>query len=323
MQSSLKPKSTDDPHDFAVVPSDLVRVAPSDAEITDLLRAAARHRPDAGAPAAAEPQTESESSVPAVDTTFRATAINEDVVPSLGPTIGRRMMRGLFALLLAFGIGAAALTWQTFGYAATKAMIKWLPKVALTSSLPLEKLGLGSGSTPAASEPADGDAAPAAAADAPPAPTAAETTAADAAASPAPASQAAAPPPADSAQLLQSMARDLANVSQEVETLKASIAELKANQQQMAHDLAKANERAKLPPAHAPVAARKPAPAYAPTPTASVPAYRPTPSYPPVQAATAPAAPPVAQPYVPAPPVQLPSSDPGITSVPRPPMPVQ
>lgn len=42
MQSGVKPKATDDPHDFVVVPSDQVRVAPSDAEITDLLRAAAR-----------------------------------------------------------------------------------------------------------------------------------------------------------------------------------------------------------------------------------------------------------------------------------------
>ena len=59
-------------------------------------------------------------------------------------------------------------------------------------------------------------------------------------------------------------------------------------------------------------------------PAAPPPAYRSTPSYPATtQAAVAP--PTVAQPYVPPPPPMPPQSqiEPGLTSVPRPPMPVQ
>ncbi len=60
------------------------------------------------------------------------------------------------------------------------------------------------------------------------------------------------------------MARDLANVSQEVELLKASIAELKASQQQMARDLAKASEnKASEQNARARIAALPPRPAVA------------------------------------------------------------
>lgn len=44
MDSKLNRKTTDDPHDFVVVAPDSVGVAPSDEEISDLLRAAARQR---------------------------------------------------------------------------------------------------------------------------------------------------------------------------------------------------------------------------------------------------------------------------------------
>jgi hypothetical protein len=324
MQASAKPKATDDRRDFVVIPSDQVRVAPSDAEITDLLRAAARHQSEAGVRAV--PDSSAPVPVPAVDTTFRATAVNDDV-PARGPTFGRRLMRAVAALLLAMGIGAAALTWQTFGYAAKKALVKWAPKLALTSSMPLEKLGLAAESKPS-DEPAD-----AAQAAAPVQNAADSGTPENAAAN-------TAAPPADAAQQLQSMARDLASANQEVETLKASIAELKASQQQMARDLAKVsdkvadqNAKAKVASAtqHAATAVRKPAPLYAPTSTysptptsaAPPPAYRPSYS---AQASGAAASPPVtAQPYAPPPPIPLqpPQADPGVTSVPRPPMPVQ
>src|SRR5258707_1355132 len=86
MQSTLKPKQTDDPHDFLVVAPDPVRVAPdavrvardpvraapADEELSNLLHAAAaRYRSD--------PQTRAGSAgptVPPVDTTFRPAAIN-------------------------------------------------------------------------------------------------------------------------------------------------------------------------------------------------------------------------------------------------------
>jgi hypothetical protein len=318
MQSTLNPKPADDPHDFVVVPADHVRVAPAEDEISDLLRAAARHQ--AGSQTGPKPDAADGAAVPPVDTTFRATDVNSDVLKSRR-SIGRRVMRAFAAVLLAACIGAAAMAWQASGYAFKKMALKWLPKVAVTTWLPLESLGLSSDPGSSAAEPA------AAEAESPqpasPAQSAMESTDAKTAAGPG--------QPADSPQSIQSMARDLASVNQEVDALKASIAELKANQQQMARDLAKAGElnaRAKLSstqPRPAVTAARKPPPPYAPSPTAAAPAYRPAPSYPAAQAAAPPPVPQAAQPY---PPRQVetlppPASDTGLASVPRPPMPVQ
>ncbi|HLX14146.1 MAG TPA: hypothetical protein VKS24_02935 [Bradyrhizobium sp.] len=324
MDSSLKPKQADDPHDFVVVPPDAVRVAPSDDEISDLLRAAARQRSD-GQVRNVDPMAE--LSVLPADATFRPTA---DAAPLRGRSTGRRLMRALAAVLIAACVGAAAMAWQASGYAAKKLVAKWIPQFALTSSLSLDKLGLGAESASPANE--------SEVADAPPAQSASPEQAGPEGAAAIPAA-----PPADSSQSLASMARDLASVSQEVEALKAGIAELKASQQQMARDLAKASEKASEPIARAkltaaaphPPAARKPQPVYSPAPTASAPAYRPTASpyaaTPTVGASGAPqAAQPYPQPYAPrqveplpppAPP-QLPP-EPGFGSVPRPPMPVQ
>ena len=325
MQTGVKPKATENPHDFVVVPSDQVRVAPADAEIADLLRAAARHHSEAGARAASDSSVP--ATVPVVDATFRATDVNEGV-PAKSSFV-RRAMRTFAALLLALGIGAAAMSWQTFGYAAKKALVSWAPKWAIAASLPLDKLGLGANSTPS-DDPAEATPAE------PPAATA--QNASDASTSEN-AVAAAAVPQSDAAQQLQSMARDLASANQQVETLKGTIAELKAGQQQMARDLAKVtdklaeqNAKAKLaataprPPAPA---AHRPAPVYSSTgyPPAAPPppVYRPASSPYSAQAqasAASPPPPPAAQPYPPAPQIQ-PQADPGVVgSAPRPPMPL-
>jgi hypothetical protein len=250
MQTSLKPKATDDRRDFVLIPADQVRVASSDAEITDLLRVAARQHSEAGAHAAPNPSVP--VPVPVVDTTFRATDVNDNV-PARGPTLGRRLMRAVATLLLAMGIGAAALSWQTFGYAAKKVLLTWVPKWAIVASLPLEKLGLAPESRPAESPAAEETPAQAAAP--------AQTNAADGGA-PENAAANTAAPSSDTAQQLQSMGRALANANQEIETLKAGIAELKASQQQMSRDLTKsASDRAAEQAARAKVAtARKLAP---------------------------------------------------------------
>ncbi|HSY56411.1 MAG TPA: hypothetical protein VK834_08170, partial [Bradyrhizobium sp.] len=177
-----------------------------------------------------------------VDTTFRPTAVNDDV-RARRTTLGRRAMRAVAALVLTIGLGAAALTWQTFGYAAKKAVFKLAPKFAISASLPLEKLGLSAKSAPA-DDPAGADATPAQAASEGSAPE--SSTPENGAAGNGPARNTVVNPAAsssDPAQLMQSMARELANVSQEVEILKASIAELKTSQQQMTRDLAKAPEQ--------------------------------------------------------------------------------
>jgi hypothetical protein len=325
MQAGMTPKTAEDSRDFIVVPSDQVKIDPPEDELTGLLRAAARHHADQGAPAASGSPAPA-TPVPAVDATFRATAVNDDV-PGIAPSFGRRVKRAAAALLLAVGIGGAALGWQTFGYAAKKALLSWAPKWAIAASLPLDKLGLSTESKPSEDQPdatpSQADATPAPAADAP-AQNAADSTA------PATVAASAAAPSSDAAtaQQMQSMARDLANANQVIETLKASIAELKAGQQQMAHELAKAaeqNAKARVASAtqHAAAAARKPAPVYSPTAAAAAPAYRPVPSSYSAQAAVPQATPPAAgQTY--AAPVQLqPHADPELASVPRPPMPVQ
>ena len=215
MQSTLNPKPSDDPHDVVVVAPDVVRVAPSDQEISHLLQQAARFHSEAQA--RNETGLPAGPPVPPVDTTFRATAVNEMQGPGNGPSIGRRAGRAFAALLLALCIGAAAIGWQTFGYAAKKMMVKWVPQFALTTSLPLEKFWPSAQPASPAVEADAEDATPAPTAPSaqttPPAQTATEGSAANAAA-----------PAVDPAQSLQSMARDLASVSQEVEQLKASVA---------------------------------------------------------------------------------------------------
>jgi hypothetical protein len=317
MQSSLKPKPTDDPHDFVVIPSDAIRVAPflapSDDEISDLLRVAARQHSDAKA--GTEPRLTADEPAPPLDASFRPTANNDDFASKRA-----RVTRAIAAVLIAACVGAGAMAWQASGYAAKKLFAKWVPQFALTTSLPWDKLGLSAKPSPPAGEPAAADATPPAVAEPAPAQAAPALAAAESAA-PITAGE-----PSDSAPL-QSMARDLANVSQQVEALKASIAELKASQQQMSRELAKASEQnahAKIspPPARPAVAsARKPAPAYSPTPTASAPAYRPTQSYPTTQAAAPAPLPQAAQPYTPRQVEPLPP--PQVEPVPRPPMPVQ
>jgi hypothetical protein len=317
MHSTQQPKPTDDPHDVIVVAPDAVRVAPSDDEISDLLRAAARQRSDSQGRKAADPSAD--SPVPPVDTTFRPAAVNEHFARSRRRSFGRQAVRAITALLLAACIGGAAMAWQASGNAAKKLFARWVPQFALTTSLPLDKLGFGSDQAPPAEE-TDGAnvASPQPASLAQSAPEGAAANAAAPAQNPSPS--------------LQSMARDLASVSQEVEQLKATIAELKASQQQMSRDPAKTldnkvSERAKLPPP----APTRPAVAHARKPTPLSAPYSPTPTAAPavVSQVAQPYPPQAAQPYVPRqaeplpPPPAQPQPEPGFTSVPRPPMPVQ
>jgi hypothetical protein len=323
MHSTLKPKPTDDPHDFLVVSPDAVRVVPGEEELSDLLRAAARQQ--------ADPQIHVEAGsvaappVPPVDTTFRPSAVNDVLGSGGGPSMSGRVGRAFAALLLAACIGAAAVGWQAFGYAGKKLIVKWTPQFVLTS-LSIDKWGLSAPSSPPSIEASTSDASQSAA----PARSEPEAVAANAASR-----------SSDSAQLLQSMARDIASVSQEVEQLKATIEQLKAGQQQMSRDAAKVSESKasenKAPENRAPenraseqnararmLAPPRPVVARAHKP---VPAPYPAQAYPPAQAA----APYVPQAYVPRQPEPLPPSpatvqpqlEPGFESAPRPPMPVR
>jgi len=310
MQSTLKPKQPDDPHDVLEVAPGVVLVAPVDPaedELSNLLRAAARQHSDpqkgTGSEFAAGP------AVPPVDTTFRPAAVGNVKVPGNRPSMGGRLIRGFIGFLLAVCIGVGAAAWQAHGDTARAMLARWAPQLVPTLSQP---------SPPAVQTSAVNTASPQPAA---PGQTAAAGVAPTAAA-----------PSSGEGQSLQSMARDLATAGQEIEQLKASIAQLKASQEQMSRDAARVSEaktsepRASETRASEPMRPRISAP---PPRSASAPARRPTATYRPSQAAVAPMLPPpAAAPYVPPPQPQPqatapPLTDPELSSVPRPPMPVR
>jgi hypothetical protein len=149
-------------------------------------------------------------------------------VPSNPPSLGRRAVHALISLALLGCIGVAAVAWQSpsSGDAAKQMIARWAPQLVPTLLLTLESPGLPAQRAPLAVRASAASAAPP---------------------QPAPLAQIAPQgvvPPAsalspDSAQLLQSMARDLATVGQRIEQLKASIDQLKAGQQQMSREIAK------------------------------------------------------------------------------------
>jgi len=149
-------------------------------------------------------------------------------VPSNPPSLGRRAVRAFISLALLGCIGVAAMAWQSpsSGDAAKQIIARWAPQLVPTLLLTLESPGLPAQRAPPAVRASAASAAPP---------------------QPAPLAQIAPQgvvPPAsalspDSAQLLQSMARDLATVGQRIEQLKASIDQLKAGQQQMSREIAK------------------------------------------------------------------------------------
>jgi hypothetical protein len=329
MQRALNPKPTDDPHDVLVVAPGVAVMVPTDEELAKLARSL-RHPPCPQAPTEANPSPQ--ATVPPVDTTFRPTAVG-DVSTPRRQTTGRKAARAFTAvLLLAVGAGAAAIAWESYGDAAEAMIGQWAPQRVL-ALLPLEK------PAQAAQEPAP-PAVEATAANAEPAPAgaAAQTTAEGVA-------PAAAAPSAETAPSLGSMANELANARQEIEQLKATIEDLKASQQQMSQEMAKASDarvsEAKASPEVRPSEARmsegRPTepnlrpkmPAHPPR-TAAARVRKPMPPPPIQQAATAPVLPQAASPYVPRqvapPPPQTTGetlTDPELASVPRPPMPVR
>jgi hypothetical protein len=87
MHSTQNLKQSDDPHDVFMVSPDVVLVAPTDEELAKLAHTL-RH------PSNPQTRTGSDlpggSTVPRVDTTFRATAVRDVQVTGDRPSIGRR-----------------------------------------------------------------------------------------------------------------------------------------------------------------------------------------------------------------------------------------
>ncbi len=328
MHSTLKLRESD-PHDVFAVAPEVVPAAWADKVIADIVRDAKSHlsesHPSESAASDQQPPTGSsaaaDAAAPAVDATFRATAAGDIRVPSNRPSdrpvdrppTGSWAKSPVWIFMFALCSVVAAAGWQHYGDAARQMISNWAPPFAIAASPPTEKTGLAAQPDTPAVQAAAADQAPPQ--NAPPA---------QPPESVAPAATASSP---DTAQL-QPMARDLAAMGQQIEQLKASIAELKASQQAMARDVAKTSE---IKPSEVRTSVPNPRPKVsAPPPrSAAAPSRKPMPAYAPVQAA-APTqlAPPLPRPVPPpaslqsAPPPQA-APQPQDEPVVRPPMPLR
>lgn len=186
------------------------QIARADEELTRVSEQVAKMEREAAHPRSAEPGPQSPHSA--------------GPGPQAPP--GRPGLRALVGLPLAAGIVVAALVLQSsYGGGAKLFVARWAPQLVSTPSLPPENPPLPAQPAPSTVEVAAAEAAP------PQATPLVRTAPQDAA----PTATAALP---DHTQLLQTMARDLANVERDIE-------QLKANQQQMASDNSKAIEALK------------------------------------------------------------------------------
>lgn len=278
MHSTQTLRETDDPHDAPAMAPDVVSAAWADKVLADINRAAkvANHvlsqAPDQ---LPRTPSSALAAPAPTVDTTFRAAAVG-DIKPAVARPPKSKWaahvtMIFMFALVSAFAAGL----WNHYGATARQLIAEWTPPAVAEWAPQFTLASTSEQAAPAEQATADQTAA----ADQPASQTASATQPADAAAV-----------PPESADLIQSMSRDLAAMGRQIEQLKASIAELKSNQQSSSPAIARTTEakpaeiRSPAPPpvARPKMSAAVPPPP-APRPVAS-PVRRPAP----VQASTAP-----------------------------------
>jgi hypothetical protein len=318
-------------------PHDVIEIAP------DIVLAARADKPSVtpatgtfGGPSAPEVRIgpAAGDSTPSVDTTFRATTLDDFPIRSERSSFAKWVIRTSFACLFAICSAVAAAAWQHYGDRAQQMLADWTPpRINLSSLFSSDKP---TAPEPSATSVAAAAQAPAQAVSVQPAPTApsqpapATPVAQDTAAA-APSSMTTAA--SSDAQLMQSMAHDITAMSQQIADLKTSIDQLRTRQEQMSRDLAKAAE-ARIAEAKAAEAKAVEMRAFerqkiVPPHAARAPVRRPRPVYTPVQASAVPPPPPAAaaplpssQPIAPLPPPQAtvqPDGDPVV----RPPMPLR
>ena len=316
MQSIVKPKQADDPHDLLEVAPGVVLVAPSNAadptdeEVSNLLRGAARQR--SAAKTGKTSDVAASPSAPAVDTTFRPAAVNNVRVERDRSSMRRQMIRGVIGFVLALGVVVGAAAWQSYGDAAREMVARWGPKLGVAPSASPQPSPAGvqaSEVTPAAEQ---------------------STQSAPQAVVPAPVTS-----PTE-APTVQSMARDVATLGQKVEQLQATIEQLKASQDQISRDVAKTSEsktsesktsESKSSEARASEQNLRPRISPPAPRLAVVPARKPIAAFRQPQVTAAPVSPPFPAPYYgqrppePSPPAQQ-LVDPELSAVPRPPLPL-
>jgi hypothetical protein len=260
MPSTPAVKETD-PHDIFVIEPDVVLAARAD-PISAMLASDAVSPPSA---AAAEPEKFAGTSAPSVDTTFRAAVNGKANVPA-GSSMGRHVRRAGVICLLALCSAAAGVGWKHYGHTARAMAAHWVPALALTSEPSDQKSDAGPPALPNQQAAATEQATVQPVATAQPAPNTGATVATV---------------PPETAQLLQSM-------SQQIAELRASVEQLKAGQAQMSREMARTAEAR---PSDKPVPARAAEPGLRPKlppPLHS----KPKPAYAPVQASVAPPLPP-------------------------------
>jgi hypothetical protein len=254
------PKATE-PQDALIARADerlahaYQQIARADEELTRVSEQVAKMEREAAHPRPAEPGPQSPNSA--------GSAPQSPDLAKSGPQPppGRPALRAFVGLLLAAGIVVAALVLQSsYGGEAKMVVARWAPQFVSTPSLPPENPPLPAQPAPSTVKVAAAEAAP------PQATPLAQTTSQDAA----PVAGAALP---DRTQLLETMARDIANVERSIEQLRASqqqiasdnskaIEELKASQEEIKRVLARVSEqnlpKTSSPPAQPAPTLRKP-----------------------------------------------------------------
>jgi cytochrome c556 len=293
MSSTLHPPKIDQ--------KDIPTLAP-EVVVTRGDQVAAKPEPDGKTAASAAPKNTDAAAgtkAPAVDATFRATS-TDPVTGRARKSFGRRLLRGVIGMILTACVAGAAMLWQSHGDVVRQIVAK--------SVAPIVVALLSRDESPAVEQPPGSAAVQAsvvAGGSAPSTSQSATDNTGSTGASAAP----------EATQLLQSLARELSSLRQDLEQMKAAIAELKSSDDLMAREIAKVSDKATdkaleqalrprvsmiSPPPAQPVAmpARKPPPQVArpvqPRPVSAAPqvAYVPRPSEsraaPPPQSAAAP-----------------------------------
>jgi len=300
-----------DPHDAPAIAPDVIPATWADKVLADITRDARTIQPESlrrdGQSRA--PASTVAVAAPTVDTTFRATEVGDTRPPRAKRPrrkwVGQVIMIFMFALVSAFAAGL----WRHYGDPAREIIAEWTPLIAQWTPQ------FAAVSPPEQAAAAEEVAAPAEQTAVADQPATSESTTATAA----PAVMAT---PPDSAERIQSMQRDLAAMGQQIEQLKASIAELKAGQPSApavtrTSEAKPAEVKPPAPAARPKVSAVQSQPPPPPRPVAPPPVRRP----PPVQASAAPMQLTYPPPPPPAPPPQARADD-GEPVV-RPPMPLR
>ncbi|TKT71663.1 hypothetical protein YH63_009690 [Afipia massiliensis] len=268
--------------------------------------------------------TPAPSPEPASEPPLHTAPLNDNVGDILNPAPRGKLARGVVGLIVCAGIAAAA-AWHSYGDEAKQRLSHLVPQLLAGTTAPTQSADAAesqdttsqiTASEPAAESAPSQDTAAAAPTPAEPA-TAASTPAAET-------------PPTPAA-LTPELAQSIETMAREIASLKQTVEQLQAGQQQLSRDVAKAAEHeVRRKPAAKPAAAPRPqrastsAPAPAPATRSVQPAS--TQAYP--QGQSYPQSYPQREAYIPpAPPQQSAPSQlpppPGDTSVPRPPMPLR